>query len=104
MSVVVTGYGATAVVQELMSLADVADLAEGGAHYPLLMLTLQILNERLGRAALTDLFNESKVKSLILRPLINARNLLCSHLTSVVDFVFPGALKSSVCVLISSNP
>lgn len=55
-------YAARSVILELMTLSDVAEVTEGGSHYPLFMLTLQTLNKEMGKAELTKLFNDSKVR------------------------------------------
>lgn len=58
---VVGGLAALAVAESLVALAEVADMADGGNHYPLFMLTLQNLHRSLGKQPITQLFNESKV-------------------------------------------
>lgn len=57
----VANLAALAITQELVTLADVAELTDGGNHYPLFMLTLQNLHRSLGKLELTTLFNQSKV-------------------------------------------
>ncbi|XP_031638600.1 eukaryotic translation initiation factor 4 gamma 2 [Contarinia nasturtii] len=49
------------VIVKLFKLADVANYTENGAHYPLFLLVLQQLYKTLGKQALLDIFNESKV-------------------------------------------
>lgn len=49
------------VIVKLCKLADVANYTENGAHYPLFLLVLQQLHKTLGKQALLDIFNESKV-------------------------------------------
>ncbi|XP_046673047.1 eukaryotic translation initiation factor 4 gamma 2 isoform X1 [Homalodisca vitripennis] len=60
----VAGIAAHAVTQSLVTLDEVAELTEGGSHYPLFMLTLQNLHRTLGKQDLTTLFNKSKVNLL----------------------------------------
>ncbi|KAG8233540.1 hypothetical protein J437_LFUL012783 [Ladona fulva] len=67
----VAGYAANSVVEEIMSLAEVAEMTENGAHYPLFLLVLQQLNKTLGKAELTKLFNDSKVNLLNMLPEID---------------------------------
>lgn len=50
-----------AVTVKLCRLVDVASYTENGAHYPLFLLVLQQLHKNLGKQALLDIFNESKV-------------------------------------------
>lgn len=57
----VAGLLAAAVTQGLASLAEVAEMTEGGSHHPLFLLTLQCLHNSQGKAELTILFNISKV-------------------------------------------
>ncbi|XP_063223365.1 eukaryotic translation initiation factor 4 gamma 2 isoform X2 [Bacillus rossius redtenbacheri] len=60
----VAGLAAAAVGKELVSLGEVAEPTESGAHYPLFLLTLQQLHRLLGRAPLTQMFLDSKVNLL----------------------------------------
>lgn len=57
----VAGVAALAVDRSLMTLAEVAELAEGGRHYPLFLLTLQNLHTSHGKQQLSQLYNQSKV-------------------------------------------
>lgn len=52
---------ARSVIVKLCKLVDVANYTENGAHYPLFLLVLQQLHKTLGKQALLDIFNESKV-------------------------------------------
>jgi len=61
---VVAGLAAVAVTETLVSLAEVAELSDGGSHYPLFMLTLQNLHRSMGKQQLTQLYNQSKVNLL----------------------------------------
>jgi len=54
-------YIADCIQMELVSLAAVAEMTEGGEHYPLLLLVLQKLLTEEGNQALLQRFNESKV-------------------------------------------
>ncbi|XP_046394850.1 eukaryotic translation initiation factor 4 gamma 2 isoform X1 [Ischnura elegans] len=67
----VAGFAANAIIGEIMSLAEVAELCENGAHYPLFLLVLQQLNKTQGKAELTKLFNDSKVNLLNMLPEID---------------------------------
>lgn len=60
----VAGFGGQAVLEGLLSLSDIAELTDGGNHYPLFMLTLQNLNKTMGKNELTQLFNNSKINLL----------------------------------------
>jgi len=60
----VGGLAALAVTETLVTLGEVADLCDGGIHYPLFMLTLQNLHKTLGKHDLINLFNQSKVNLL----------------------------------------
>lgn len=57
-----------AVMAKLCRLADVATYIENGAHYPLFLLILQQLHKTIGKQALTELFNESKVNLMSTLP------------------------------------
>jgi len=50
-----------AVIVKLCKLIDVANYTENGAHYPLFLLVLQQLHKTLGKQALLETFNESKI-------------------------------------------
>ncbi|CAH2062685.1 unnamed protein product, partial [Iphiclides podalirius] len=52
---------AHAVLQKLVSLAEVGAWCEGGQHYPLLLEVLQQLQARVGPDRLHQLYNESKI-------------------------------------------
>jgi translation initiation factor 4G len=56
------GFAAHAVSEELVSLVDISEVTENGAHYPLFMLILQQLYKTQGKTRLTQLFNNSKVR------------------------------------------
>ncbi|XP_075213295.1 N-acetyltransferase 1 isoform X2 [Lycorma delicatula] len=60
----VAAFGSQAVTDGLMTLSEIAEMVEGGSHYPLFMLTLQNLHKSLGKVELTQLFNNSKVNLL----------------------------------------
>lgn len=53
---------------QLCRLADVAHFADNGAHYPLFLLVLQQLHKNLGKQALIETFNESKVNLMTTLP------------------------------------
>lgn len=61
---IVANLAACAVTPGLVTLVDVAEMSEGGNHYPLFMLTLQQLHRSLGKQELTNVFNQSKVNIL----------------------------------------
>nr|CAD7414271.1 unnamed protein product [Timema cristinae]CAD7434952.1 unnamed protein product [Timema monikensis] len=60
----VAGFAGNAVSTELASLADISEVTENGAHYPLFMLILQQFHKTQGKVNLTQLFNDSKVNLL----------------------------------------
>lgn len=53
---------------KLCKISDVAAFTENGQHYPLCLLVLQQLNKTIGKQALTDLFNDSKVNLMSTMP------------------------------------
>lgn len=54
----------SAIVEQLVSLADIAAITEGGNLYPLFLLILQHIHRRRGRTEITDLFGRSKANLL----------------------------------------
>ncbi|KAL0268186.1 UNVERIFIED_CONTAM: hypothetical protein PYX00_010221 [Menopon gallinae] len=60
----VAGYIKQAILGDLVTLATIADITDGGTYYPLFMLVLQALCKSEGKQKLTQLFNESKVDLL----------------------------------------
>lgn len=52
---------ARAVTTKLSKFSDVAAFTDNGQHYPLLLLVLQQMNRSIGKPALVELFNDSKV-------------------------------------------
>ena len=64
----VAGLAARAVTDGLTTLADLASPLEGGHQYPLFLLTLQQLHKTQDKAALTKLFNDSKVPLMNMLP------------------------------------
>lgn len=50
-----------AVTVKMCRLIDIANYTENGAHYPLFLLVLQQLHKNLGKQALLEIFNESKI-------------------------------------------
>lgn len=56
------------VIVKLCKLADVGNYTENGAHYPLFLLVLQQLHKTLGKPALLEIFNESKVNLMTSLP------------------------------------
>lgn len=50
-----------AVTVKMCRLVDIANYTENGAHYPLFLLVLQQLHKNLGKQALLEIFNESKI-------------------------------------------
>lgn len=57
-----------AVVAKLCKLSDVANYTENGTHYPLLLLVLQQMHKTLGKQALLETFNVSKVNLMTSLP------------------------------------
>jgi translation initiation factor 4G len=57
-----------AVTVKLCKLVDIANHSENGQHYPLLLLILQQLNKTLGKQALIELFNASRINLLATLP------------------------------------
>jgi len=51
-----------------VTLSEVAELTEHGAHYPLFMLLLQQLHKTQGKPALGKLFTDSKINLLHMLP------------------------------------
>ncbi|XP_063961051.1 eukaryotic translation initiation factor 4 gamma 2-like [Lytechinus pictus] len=62
------GLAARAVIDEVVSLADIADPLENGAFYPLFLLILQRIAKAKSKDGLVALFNESKVVMLKMLP------------------------------------
>lgn len=56
------------VVAKLCKLSDVANNTENGAHYPLFLLVLQQMHKTLGKQALLETFNTSKVNLMTSLP------------------------------------
>lgn len=56
------------VVAKLCKLSDVANNTEHGAHYPLFLLVLQQMHKTLGKQALLETFNASKVNLMTSLP------------------------------------
>jgi translation initiation factor 4G len=56
------------VIVKLCKLSDIASYSENGQHYPLLLLILQQLNKTVGKQALADLFNQSRINLLSILP------------------------------------
>lgn len=54
-------FAKTAITEDLLTIAQLGELTEDGAHFPLLLLTLEQLSKEMEKQKLTDLFNESKV-------------------------------------------
>ena len=54
-------FGAQGVVQELVTLSDMAEPMAGGQHYPLFLLVLQQVHKLTDRQWLTNAFNQSKI-------------------------------------------
>ncbi|XP_037032809.1 eukaryotic translation initiation factor 4 gamma 2 isoform X2 [Bradysia coprophila] len=57
-----------AITLKLCKINDVAAFTENGQHYPLCLLVLQQLNKTIGKQALTDMFNQSKVNLMTTMP------------------------------------
>lgn len=55
------GFAKMAILNELLSIAQLGELTEDGAHFPLLLLSLEYLSKEIEKQRLIDLFNESKV-------------------------------------------
>ncbi|XP_059486648.1 eukaryotic translation initiation factor 4 gamma 2 isoform X2 [Neocloeon triangulifer] len=64
----VAGFAAHAISAEMVTLAEVAELTEHGAHYPLFMLLLQQLHKTQGKVPLGKLYEDSKVNLLQMLP------------------------------------
>ncbi|CAB3370045.1 Hypothetical predicted protein [Cloeon dipterum] len=64
----VAGYAAHAIIADMITLSEVAELTEDGAHFPLFMLLLQQLHKSNGKATLGKLFSDSKVNLLHMLP------------------------------------
>jgi translation initiation factor 4G len=64
----VAGFAAHAITSEIVTLSEVAELTEHGAHYPLFMLLLQQLHKTQGKPALGKLFTDSKINLLHMLP------------------------------------
>ncbi|XP_049777402.1 eukaryotic translation initiation factor 4 gamma 2-like [Schistocerca cancellata] len=64
----VAGFAASAVSEGLLTLAEISEVTENGAHYPLFLLILQQLLKTQDKSKLTQLFNESKVNLLNMLP------------------------------------
>lgn len=62
------GFASRAVADDLTNLGEVAELLEGGLHYPLFLLCLQQLHKSQGRVWLTQAFNQSKINLLFMLP------------------------------------
>uniref|UniRef100_A0A0K8SIQ8 Eukaryotic translation initiation factor 4 gamma 2 n=1 Tax=Lygus hesperus TaxID=30085 RepID=A0A0K8SIQ8_LYGHE len=58
---IVAEMASTAIKENYLTIAQVGDLTEDGANYPLLYLTLSELNKGLGNERLSELFSQSKV-------------------------------------------
>lgn len=56
------------VIAKLCKLSDVASYTENGAHYPLFLLVLQQIHKTLGKQALLEIFNASKVNLMTSLP------------------------------------
>ena len=54
------------IASDKITLSDIADLLEGGQHYPLFFLILQTLHKIQGKPELTQTFNNSKVNILLI--------------------------------------
>lgn len=67
----VAGFAARAVIEDLVTLAEMAEPLENGAHYPLYLLCLQQLHKLEGKNWLSRTFNESKVNLLNMLPEID---------------------------------
>ena len=57
----VAKFAAQAVVGEIVTLVEVSEPFENGAHYPIFMLILQQLHKAKDKEWLTKTFNESKI-------------------------------------------
>ncbi|GIX77927.1 eukaryotic translation initiation factor 4 gamma 2 [Caerostris extrusa] len=64
----VAGFAARGISGEIVSLSQVAEPLEGGAHYPLFLLCLQQLHKSQGRNWLHSVFNQSKINLLSMLP------------------------------------
>ena len=62
MNDIFSAFAAHVICENIMPLSEVADVTDGGKHYPLMLITLQNINKNLGKQALTNLFNTSSVR------------------------------------------
>ncbi len=62
---------AHAVYEEVVTLAELAELLENGAFYPLFLLCMQRLHKLKDKEWLTALYNESKVNMMKMLPEID---------------------------------
>lgn len=67
----VAGFAARGIASDLMTLSQVAEPLESGAHYPLFLLCLQQLHKSQGRNWLHSVFNLSKINLLSMLPEID---------------------------------
>ncbi|XP_035220060.1 eukaryotic translation initiation factor 4 gamma 2-like [Stegodyphus dumicola] len=67
----VAGFAARSIASDLVSLTQVAEPLESGAHYPLFLLCLQQLHKSQGRNWLHSAFNQSKINLLSMLPEID---------------------------------
>lgn len=64
----VAAFAGKAITQGQMTIAEIAELADNGKHYPFLLLVLQHMSKTLERTKLCKLFEESKVSLLTTLP------------------------------------
>jgi translation initiation factor 4G len=64
----VLGFAAHAIIDDMVTLSEVAELTEHGAHYPLFMLLLQQMHKSQGKATLGKVFVDSKINLLHMLP------------------------------------
>lgn len=80
-----------AVNSKLCKISDIGTFCENGQHYPLLLLVLQQLHKTIGKPALIELFNESKVNLITTLPDIDrTKNRMAEILTDRnLSFLYP---------------
>ncbi|XP_014240857.1 eukaryotic translation initiation factor 4 gamma 2 isoform X1 [Cimex lectularius] len=57
----IAGFASMGIIDGCLTIAQLGELTEDGAHFPLLFLTLANLNKKLGKERLMEMFRESKV-------------------------------------------
>ncbi|XP_072034975.1 eukaryotic translation initiation factor 4 gamma 2-like [Amphiura filiformis] len=84
-------FAAHAVYEDVVTLAELADLLENGAYYPLFLLCMQRLHKLKDKEWLTALYNDSKVNMMKMLPEIDQNK---ERMMEILDdkglsFLFP---------------